>query len=51
MRPLFVEELKKVEGGRKPPGGPGGPGGGGCGGITTLACCEEANCPTCCDFS
>jgi hypothetical protein len=45
MRKLFVEELKDVQGGRRPPGGPGN----GCGGITTLACCEESpKCDSCC---
>ena len=46
MRPLFVEELKQVKGGRedlklRPP----------CG-ITTQACCEEAPpCSSCCDVA
>lgn len=43
MRELFVEELKKVQGGD--PGG--GHGHGGCHGITTLACCEEGPCSCC----
>jgi hypothetical protein len=45
MRPLFVEELKQVKGGRevvKPRP---------CG-ITTQACCEEAPpCSSCCDVA
>ena len=46
MRPLFIEELKQVKGGKKPPPTPfPGP----CG-ITTQACCEEAPpCSSCCD--
>ena len=45
MRELFVEELKSVKGGGKPPKPPHPPG---CGGITTLACCEEGECSSCC---
>ena len=48
MRPLFVEELKQVKGGKPPrPPGPPTP----CG-ITTQACCEEAPpCTSCCDVA
>ena len=46
MRPLFVEELKQVKGGRevsRPPRP--------CG-VTTQACCEEAPpCSSCCDVA
>ena len=42
MRELFVEELKQVRGGDKPPNP-------GCHKITTLACCEEGpKCDSCC---
>jgi hypothetical protein len=44
MRELFVEELKKVQGGTHRPGHNPPKG---CGGITTLACCEEGPCSCC----
>lgn len=47
MRELFIEELERVEGGKRP-------GGGGppckCCLATTLACCEEGECSGCCDI-
>jgi hypothetical protein len=41
MKELFIEDLKKVKGAGGPRPCP-------CCRITTLACCEEADCPTCC---
>jgi hypothetical protein len=43
MRELFVEELEAVVGGARPPRPPCP-----CCFITTLACCEEGPCDTCC---
>jgi len=41
MKELFIEDLKKVKGSGGPRPCP-------CCHYTTLACCEEAGCDTCC---
>jgi len=51
MRELFMEELELVVGGRKPvPPPPPPPKPCPCCLPTTLACCEEGECDTCCDI-
>ena len=45
MRELFIDELEEVQGGARPAPPCA------CCGITTLACCEEGECDTCCEFS
>ena len=42
MKELFIEELEQVQGGRRPPRPCK------CCQATTLACCEEGECDTCC---
>ena len=44
MKELFIEDLKKVK-------GSGGPRPCTCCGYTTMACCEETACNTCCATS
>jgi len=51
MRELFMEELELVVGGKKPvPPPPPPPKPCPCCLPTTLACCEEGECDTCCDI-
>ncbi len=45
MRELFIEDLDRVMGGGKPPKPPFPCT---CCNPTTMACCEEAECDTCC---